>query len=143
MRSILDKVDSHVWDDYSFEDRNYLLERNDMWTVDAYEYLAHRVTRCRSCHSTSKLKPSRKESLSSFHRTFNALLCVNHFFLTDSAYSMQRKRKHGTMKDVSVRSYTEKYAVHAFKTVWISLFLTSIAMQGDDELFRRKFTKDL
>lgn len=99
-----------------------LLQRTKHWNDDFSGDLLKLVDRYGSCHATSRPKPSRKVNLSSIHRNFNDLICVDQFALGAikifHAIDMVKRYSAGLFcQDLSLG-----LAIHALEAVWLSPF---------------------
>lgn len=83
IKHIVDKVHRHVCGHSPYSDIKLLLIRNEFWNETVERYLSEIVEKCSGCRHMSLLVGTRKVSLSSMSRSFNELVCVDHFYLND------------------------------------------------------------
>ena len=81
LKKIVDKVHKHVCGHAKLSGIQILLERNQIWSAEVEKYLNRVIQSCENCARTHEPKQSRKLSLSSLNRSFNELVCTDHFHL--------------------------------------------------------------
>lgn len=83
VKHIVDKVRRHVFGDSVYSDIKLLLNRNNFWNEDAEKYLMRTVDICPACRHTALPQGTGKVSLKAWSRYFNALVYIDHFYLTN------------------------------------------------------------
>ena len=81
VKRIVDRVHAHVCGHSTFADMRVFLQRNQMWNNSISQYLPQTVNDCMSCLRTSALIPNRKVSIKSLSRSFNEVVCIDHFYV--------------------------------------------------------------
>ena len=121
-----------------------MLERNDLWSTEVEKYL-HRVDdSCESCSRTYEPKKARKASLSSLNRSFNELVCIDHFHLGNLrlCHIMCGSTRYPTASVVPNTGV--EAAINVLDSHWISQFWAPKAIQFDqvfaNELFQNFLT---
>ena len=114
-----------------------------MWNPEVRKYLSRVVESCIHCAKTYEPKQTRKVSLSSLNRSFNDLVCIDHFHLGDQriCHIMCASTRYsvGTVvPDVGMES-----AVNALDSLWISQFWSPKAIQFDQAFHNEIFLKYL
>ena len=120
-----------------------LLERNDLWNPEVAKYLSRTVDSCEKCARTYEPKQARKVSLSSLNRSFNDLVCIDHFHLgglrichimcASTRYSVG-----SVVPDTGMDA-----AINALDSHWISPFWAPKAIQVDQAFANDPFFKFL
>ena len=120
LKKIVDKVYKHACGHLSLSDMKILLERNDLRTFEVAKYLNRVVDSCENCARTYEPKQARKVSLSSLNRSFNDLVCIDHFHLGN--FRICRIMCASTRCAVgAVVPYTGmESAIYGFDSHWIS-----------------------
>lgn len=143
VRPLVDRVHLNVCGHSSVSDKKTLLGRTSNWTSDVAKYLSEVFQRCGSCRVTTRLKPSQKVILSSLHRRFNNVSCVNHFFLDGVLVFHKMDAETLYSAGLVCTDLTLTSALHAFETVWLSPFWAPRAVQDDESCIHGKLTSSL
>lgn len=139
LKHVIDKVHKHVCGHATFSDIGILLDRNDLWSDEVEHYLRSVVEECHHCKAACLPTPSRKVSLSSLSRSFNEVVCVDHFYLDNIRmfHMMDAWSRFSTcyaLDDASLRS-----AVIGFEASWLSKFWAPLSVRGDDAFNKDEF----
>ena len=81
LKKIIDKLHKHVCGHASLSDIQILLQCNNLLSTEIEKYLNRVVTSCSDCAKTHEPKQARKVSISSINRSFNKVVCIDHFHL--------------------------------------------------------------
>lgn len=81
IKKIIDKLHRHICGHASYNVVKLLLDRNNIWTDNCEKYLSHIMEQCVNCRVVQLPSVSRKVSIRSMSRSFNDVVCVDHFFL--------------------------------------------------------------
>lgn len=123
VQAIVDNVHGHAWGHASLTDTRLLLERNNLWTEAAAEYVSQIIENCTVCPATAPPQPSRKVSTSTLSRNFNEIVCVDHFFYLESVrllHCMEVAARFSAAFIVESASIDE--SVFGFQACWLSPF---------------------
>lgn len=140
MKKIADKVHRHVCGHCNFSDVKMLLQRNKLLTPEVEKYLLEVMKQCNACRSTAKPQVSRKVSLSSLHRSFTEVVCVDHLFLDDLCifHIMDSRTRYSA--GLVCPDTTLKNSVFASTTTWLSPFWSPSSVRGDQAFNHTEFT---
>lgn len=122
VKKVIDKVHTHVCGHSSYSDIKTLLERNQLWNVDAQKYLATVLEKCSSCATTHEPKASRKVSLSTLNREFNEIVCIDYLHLRGNTvfHMLDSVSRYSIGDVVDTTAMTE--AISVFELQWNSQF---------------------
>ena len=123
----------------SYNEIRLLLDRNELWDDPCSRYLSHVLEICPHCPIVQRPAPSRKVSLSSMFRQFNAIVCIDHLFLDrhDVLHMMDSRTRYST--GLLVSSTTMKEAIIAYESKWLLEFWPSEIIQGDQAFNNSEF----
>ena len=76
---IIGKVRKHVCGHVRLSGIPILLQRNKMWSAEVEKYLNFVVCSCTDCAKTHEPKQACNVSFSSINRSFNKVVCIDHF----------------------------------------------------------------
>lgn len=143
LRRIIDRVHKHVCGHASFSYMRTLLLRNKLWTPKVQSYLVEKVTECTDCRASSTPPPNRRVSLSFLDRTFNEVVCIDHFFLDDHIlfHSMDSATRYSAAHIVSSTSMHD--AIYSFECIWLSQFWPPGAIHADGAFQTEEFEQFL
>lgn len=131
VKKVIDKVHKHVCGHATLTDYKLLLERNGLWNETIASYIAKTMEECTACRCTSPPMPSRKVSISSLSKSFNEVLCVDHFNLDDvlMAHFMDLISRYSAAYIVSSTNLYD--AVLGFEAAWVGQFWYPDSIQAD------------
>ena len=81
LKKIIEKVHKHARGHANLSDIQTLLQRKNMWSLEVEKYLNRIISSCTDCAETYGPKKARKVSMSSVNRSFNKVVCIDHFHL--------------------------------------------------------------
>jgi len=131
IKAVVDKVHKHVCGHASYTDFELLLARNGLWNDAVASYVAQCVDQCTACRSTAPPQPNRKVSISSLSKSFNDIVCIDHFYLDQIRlmHCMDLVSRYSAVHIVSTVTMGE--AVQAFEACWVSQFWYPESVHGD------------
>ena len=138
-KKIIDKVHRHVCGHSSYNDIKLLMERNELWDDQCSKYLSQLLETCPHCPVVQLPSPSRKVSLSSMSRQFNAIVCIDHLFLDghDVLHMMDSRTRYST--GLIVPSTSMREAIIGYESKWLFEFWPSDAVQIDQAFNNSEF----
>lgn len=138
-KKIIDKVYKHVCRHAEFSDFKIILERNELWSDQAAQYLSEIIKSCNAYSSTSYAKPNRKVSISSLSNAFNPNLCIGHFYFDEIflIHFMEQVSRFSTAQNVENTNHED--VICDFESAFVSHFWYPETIQGDKAFKVRKF----
>ena len=116
-----------------------MLERNNLWNIEVEKYLSRVFSSCSDCAKTYELKHARKVPLRSLNRSFNGLVCIDHFHL-DNLHICHVKDAYTLFSVGAVVPDTGmESAIAVLDSRWISQFWTPTAIQFDQVFSNEPF----
>ena len=139
IKKTVDKVHKHVCGHAPYSDIKLLLVRNSFWNEHVQRYLTDVIENCTACRKTALPKGTRKVSLSSMSRSFNQVVCVDHFYLNGLCLfhamdSVTRYSGCSIVPDTSLEA-----AVVAYESCWLCQFWPPSTVLGDAAFKRDVF----
>ena len=131
IEKIIDKAHKRVCGLAKLSDMDVLLKRNNQWNYEIQNYLTHTLSSIVECAKTYMTKQARKISLNSLNRSFNELVCIDHFNLGDIGlcHIMDATTRYSVGADVPHNSMQS--AISFLDAHWISPCRTPNAIQYD------------
>ena len=131
IKHTIDKVHRHVCGHSPYSDIKLLLVRNNFWNDVVERHLKQIVEKCAGCRHTALPKATRKVSLSSLSRSFNELVCIDHFYLANLClfHIMDTVSRYSSCSLVPSTSLND--AILAFESGWLNQFWPPTAVLGD------------
>lgn len=122
IKHIVDKVHGHVCGNSTYSDVNVLLIRNHFWD--------EALDKCPGCHRTALSQATRKVSPSFLRSTFNAFICIDHFYLANVCllHAIAPVTRYSSCANLFIVS--SAYAILCFEFYWLGHFWTPNAVLG-------------
>ena len=131
VKKIIGKVHKHVCGHATLSDVEVLLKRNNLWNDEIQIYSTRTPSSCIDCAKTYMPKQGRKVSLSSLNRSFNKLVCLDHFHLGDLRFCHIMDAITGYSVGAVVPDTSIKSAISVLDAHWISPFWAPNTIQYD------------
>ena len=130
-KKIVEKVHRHVCGHASYKDIKLLLKRNNLWSSQCEKFLSQLLETCEHCHILDEPVGNRKVSLRSMTRSFNQVVCIDHFFPDNLnvLHFMDATTRYSS--GLLVPSLSMKDTVVVFMSTWLSDFWPPVNVQGD------------
>ena len=114
-----------------------------MWTAEVEKYLHRIISSCSDCAKTCEPKQVRKVSISSINRSFNDIVCIDHFHLGNLRMCHIVDASTRYSAGIVVPDTGMQTAIEAFDLLWISLFWAPISIQFDQAFDKKEFNEFL
>lgn len=137
LKRIVDKVHRHVCRHSNYNDIKLVLQRNNILTDTCASYLTKLLQGCSHCHVIDVPTGSRVVSLANVSRSFNEVVCVDHFFPENLVVFNVMDARNRYFVGCIVSSTNMSEAVAAFESLWVSQFWPPGSLQ-DDQFFDTK-----
>lgn len=122
LRCVVDRVHRHVCVHATYSNMRTFLCRSRLWNENVHQYLSTTISHWINCKASSTPLPNHRISLSSLHRPFNKIVCLDHFYLeyVTSFHEMDVPIRFSAAHVVSSTNIAE--AIYAFELIWVSQF---------------------
>lgn len=140
VKRIIDRVNNHTCGHVTYSDMKSLLHRNNLWSPSAMKYLTETIKRCTICIASSVPPPSRRVAISLLKRSFNEVLCLDHFHLDvlRLLHAMDTVSRYSTCHITSTVSMT--HSIVCFEASWLSQFWTPAFVHAHKAFNNEEFT---
>lgn len=127
---IVNKVHNHICGHPTYTDVKILLQRSYLWSDEIEQYLTTVIDECHSCRATAPPKSALMVSFSSLNRSFNGVVCLEHFYL-DALCQFHVMDSSGRLAAATVVTDTSlSVPIAAVEATWMTVF-------GRRELFTK------
>lgn len=116
-----------------------MLERNQLWSDNADEYIKQLITNCCEYRYTMLSHPPRKVSLCSINRSFNQLVCVHHISIDEYCILHAMNTKTRFSVSVICNDTSMNIAMYVLQMGWLTPFWSPEFIRCDDDFNNSKF----